>query len=124
MATSHKEWTTKNLVERGDREADLGVISAKQSVTIEGLSNGLPWMRWGYLFSILGECLHEEAVILCQKEFQFEVRAIYAFSRRNGEDVLRDLLHQNPEIDRWLINRFVTWPLHGRNLLDLHYLFT
>ncbi|MEO6203486.1 MAG: hypothetical protein ABIP82_09770 [Nitrospirales bacterium] len=88
MATSHKERTTRNLVERGDRDAVLGVISANQSVTIEELSNYLPWMRWGYLFSILGVCLHEGSVILCQKDFQFEVRAIHSLSKGNGEDVL------------------------------------
>lgn len=88
MATSHKEWTTLNLIEKRDRELVLDVISAKQSVTIEELSNYVPWMRWGYLFSILGECLHEGSVILCQKEFQFEVRAIHALSSGNGEDVL------------------------------------
>lgn len=88
MATSHKEWTTRNLVERRDRDAVLGVISAKQSVTIEELSNYLPWMRWGYLFSILGGCLHEGSVILCQKEFQFEVRALPSLPSGNGEEVL------------------------------------
>ncbi|HNP60805.1 MAG TPA: hypothetical protein PKM72_08205 [Nitrospirales bacterium] len=96
MATSHKEWTIKNLVERGDRDMVLGVISAKQSVTIEELSNDLPWMRWGYLFSILGECLHEGLVILCQKEFQFEVRAIHALSSGNGEDVLTGSFSSKP----------------------------
>ncbi|WP_342349321.1 hypothetical protein [uncultured Nitrospira sp.] len=88
MATSHKELMTRNLVERGDREAVLGVISAKQSVTIEQLSNYLPWMRWGYLFFILGECLHEGSVILCQKEFQFEIRAIHPLLSGNAEEVL------------------------------------
>ncbi|MEO8327293.1 MAG: hypothetical protein ABI618_15690 [Nitrospirota bacterium] len=96
MATSHKEWTTQNRVERGDREAVLGVIFAKQSLTIEELSNYLPWMRWGYLFSILGECLHEGSVILCQKEFQFEVRAIHSLSSGNGKDVLTESFSSTP----------------------------
>lgn len=96
MAPSHKEWTTRNLVERGDREAVLGIISARQSVTIEELSNNLPWMRWAYLFAILGECLHEGSVMLCQKEFQFEVRAIHSLSGGNKEDVLTGSFSSKP----------------------------
>jgi len=84
MATSHKAWNDRFLVKRGDCETVLAVISASPSVTIEDLLHHLPWMRWGYLFSILGECLQEGSVILCQKEFQFEVRAIHSSQSGNG----------------------------------------
>ena len=84
MATRSKGRHAQILVEREEREAVLAVISANSSVTIEALLDHLPWMRWGHLFSILGECLQEGSVILCQKEFQFEVRVIN--SSQNGSD--------------------------------------
>jgi hypothetical protein len=83
MATQSIEWNAKV---RRDREAVLAVISASPSVTIEELLQHLPGMRWGYLFSILGECLQEGLVTLRQKEFQFEV--IHSLQRRSGEDVV------------------------------------
>lgn len=89
MATGRKEWNARVLVEREDREAVLAVIFDSPSVTIEELLHHLPWMRWGQLFSILGECLREGAVILCQKEFQFEVRAVHSSQSQSGTDVLR-----------------------------------
>jgi hypothetical protein len=84
MATRRNEMGSQIFVEREDREAVFAVISASQSITIEALLDHLPWMRWGHLFSILGECLQEGSVILCQKEFQFEVRVIN--SSQNGSD--------------------------------------
>jgi hypothetical protein len=86
MATQSIEWNANDRVERRDREAVLAVISASPSVTIEELLQHLPGMRWGYLFSILGECLQEGLVTLRQKEFQFEV--IHSLQRRSGEDVV------------------------------------
>ena len=88
MATQSQEWRAQGLVEREDREAVLAVISAKSSVTIEELLHHLPWMRWGYLFSILGQCLQEGSVTLCQKQFQFEVRTIRASHTGGGRKVL------------------------------------
>jgi len=85
MTPSSKEWKSKILVEREDREAVLAVISASPSVTIEELLHQLPWIRWGHLFSILGQCLQEGSVILYQKEFQFEVRAIHSSQNGSGE---------------------------------------
>jgi hypothetical protein len=76
MATSSKKGNARFLVEPEDREAVLAVISENPSVTIEELLRHLPWMRWGDLFSVLGGCLQEGLVILCQKEFQFEIRAV------------------------------------------------
>jgi hypothetical protein len=87
MATSSKEWNAQVRVKREDREAVLSVISASQSVTIEELLHHLPWMRWGHLFSILGECLQEGSVILCQKGFQFEVQALHPSQSGSGADV-------------------------------------
>jgi len=84
MTTRTQEWKSQFLVEEEDREAVLAVISASPSVTIEELLHHLPWIRWGHLFSILGQCLQEGSVILYQKEFQFEVRAIH--SSQNGGD--------------------------------------
>ncbi len=55
MATRDKEWQTHVVDERGDRDAVLAVISSTPSITIEELLQQLPYMRWGYLFSILGE---------------------------------------------------------------------
>ncbi len=86
MVTISKEWNTRILVERGDREAVLAVISASPSMTIEELLQHLPGMRWGHLFSILGECLQEGLVTLRQKEFQFEV--IPSLGRNSREDVV------------------------------------
>ena len=85
MVTSSKEWNAGVRVEREDREAVLAVITASPSITIEELLHHLPWMRWGYLFSILGECLQEGLVILCQKDFQFEVQAIHSRQGESGE---------------------------------------
>ena len=84
MTTSSKEGKSRVLVEQEDREAVLSVITASSSVTIEELLHHLPWMRWGYLFSILGECLKDESVVLYQHEFHFEVRAIS--STQTGSD--------------------------------------
>jgi hypothetical protein len=97
MATSSREWNPQVLIEREDREVVLSVISASQSVTIEELLHHLPWMRWGYLFSILGECLQEGSVILCQKEFQFEVRAIHPSQSGSGADVPTVSVLSSPE---------------------------
>ena len=85
MTTCSKEWKSQILVEREDREAVLAVISSSPSVTIEELLHHLPWMRWGQLFSILGQCLQEGSVILCQKEFQFEVQAIHSSQNETSE---------------------------------------
>jgi hypothetical protein len=101
MATSSKEWNAGVLVEGKDCEAVLAVISGGPSVTIEELLHHLPWMRWGDLFSILGECLQEGSVILCQKEFQFEVRAIPPVQNGRGQDVLTGPVPSNPR-DRWM----------------------
>ncbi len=87
MATSSKEWNARARVEREDREAVLAVIAASSSITVEELLHHLPWMRWGYLFSILGECLQEGLVFLCQKDFQFEVRAIHSTQSGSGADI-------------------------------------
>jgi hypothetical protein len=89
------------LLKRKDREAVLSVISDSPSVTIEELLHHLPWMRWGHLFSILGECLQEGSMILCQKEFQFEFRAISPVQSGRGQDVLTGLVPSNPG-DRWM----------------------
>jgi hypothetical protein len=86
MATRSKEWNVRARVERKDREAVLAVIAAGSSITIEELLHHLPWMRWGYLFSILGECLQEGLVILCQKDFQFEIRAIHSTGGESGRE--------------------------------------
>ena len=88
MATSSKEGKSQVPVEQDDLEAVLAVISASPSVTIEELLDHLPWIRWGHLFSILGQCLQEGSVILSQKEFQFEVRAINSSQSGSGENVL------------------------------------
>lgn len=88
MGTPSTEWMSPVDVERNDHDQVLAVISASPGVTIEALLEHLPWMRWGHLFSILGECLQEGSVILCEKEFQFEVRAIHSLSSGNEEDVL------------------------------------
>ncbi|MCA9498318.1 MAG: hypothetical protein MRJ67_11170 [Nitrospirales bacterium] len=88
MGTKSTEWMAPVDVERKDRDEVLAIISATSGVTIEALLEHLPWMRWGHLFSILGECLQEGSVILCQKEFQFEVRAIHSSSSLNGANVL------------------------------------
>ncbi len=88
MGTQRTEWMSPVDVDRNDHDQVLAVISASPGVTIEALLEHLPWMRWGHLFSILGECLQEGSVILCQKEFQFEVRAIHSLSSVNEEDVL------------------------------------
>jgi hypothetical protein len=88
MSTSSKPWNTRACVDREDREAVLAVISASPSITIEELLDHLPWMRWGYLFSILEECLQDGLVILRQKDYQFEVRAIYPTQSGGGRDVL------------------------------------
>lgn len=99
MATRNKEWNAPVLVERGGREAVLAVISASPSVTIEELLHQLPWMRWGVLFAILGECLQEGLVTLCQKGFQFEVRAIHSSQRGREEDVQEEMV-SSPSGDR------------------------
>ncbi len=88
MGTKSTEWIAPVGMERKDHDQVLAVISASPGVTIEALLEHLPWMRWGHLFSILGECLQEGSVILCQKEFQFEVRAIHSSSSGHEEDVL------------------------------------
>ena len=88
MATRSKEWKSQILVEQEDHDAVLAVISANSSVTIEELLHHFPWIRWGHLFSILGQCLQEGSVVLRQKEFQFEVRAIDSSQSGSGEDVL------------------------------------
>lgn len=85
MGTKSTEWIAPVDVERKDHDQVLAVISASPGVTIEALLEHLPWMRWGHLFSILGECLQEGSVILCQKEFQFEVRAIHSYVKRTRE---------------------------------------
>lgn len=88
MATGSNEWNARVLVDRGDREAVLAAISASPSMTIEELLHCLPWMRWGYLFSILRECLQEGLVTLRQREFQFEIMVIHSLPRESGENVL------------------------------------
>jgi hypothetical protein len=85
MGMKSIEWIPPVDVERKDHDQVLAVISACPGVTIEALLEHLPWMRWGHLFFILGECLQEGSVILCQKEFQFEVRAIHSISNGNEE---------------------------------------
>jgi hypothetical protein len=99
MATRSKEWNAPVLVERGGREAVLAVISASPSVTIEELLHQLSWMRWGVLFAIIGECLQEGLVTLCQKEFQFEVRAIRPSQRGREENVQKGVV-PSPSGDR------------------------
>jgi hypothetical protein len=101
MGIQSIEWIAPVEVERNDHDQVLAVISASPGVTIEALLEHLPWMRWGHLFSILGECLHEGSVILCQKEFQFEVRAIHSSSSRNEEDGLTGYVSSKPG-DRWM----------------------
>ena len=96
MATRSKGRHAQILVEREEHEAVLAVISANSSVTIEALLDHLPWMRWGHLFSIIGECLREGSVILCQKNFQFEFRSIHSSPRGNGEDVPTAHVRSNP----------------------------
>lgn len=88
MATGSKKGNARVLVKPEDREAVLAVISANPSVTIEELLWHLPWMRWGDLFSVLGGCLQEGLVILCQKEFQFEIRAVHPSQTERDEDVV------------------------------------
>jgi hypothetical protein len=87
MATERKEWETPVIVEREDREAVLAVISVNPSITIEELLHHLPWMRWGYLFSILGECQQEGLVAFSQKEFQFEIRTMPVLQNGMEENV-------------------------------------
>ena len=101
MGTKSTEWIAPVDVERKVHDQVLAVISASPGVTIEALLEQLPWMRWGYLFSILGECLQEGSVILCQKEFQFEVRAIHSSSRGTEEDVLTGSMPSKSG-DRWM----------------------
>ena len=101
MATSRKECYAGVHIEEKDREAVLAVISTSPSITIEELLHHLPWMRWGHLFSILGECLQKGSVILCQKDFQFEVRAISPVQNGGGQDVLTGPVPSNPG-DRWM----------------------
>ena len=101
MGTKSTEWIAPVDVERKDHDQVLAVISANPGVTIEALLEHLPWMRWGYLFSILEECLQEGSVILCQKEFQFEVRAIHSSSSGNEKDVLTGYMPADPG-DRWM----------------------
>lgn len=104
MGTKSTEWIAPVDVERKDHDQVLAVISASPGVTIEALLEHLPWMRWGHLFSILGECLQEGSVILCQKEFQFEVRAIHLSSSGNEEnekDVLTGYMPSKSG-DRWM----------------------
>lgn len=101
MATKNSEWNAPVDVERKDRDEVLAVISASPWVTIEALLDHLPWMQWGHLFSILGECLQEGSVILCQKEFQFEVRAIHSSSSGNEEDVQMAYI-PSKRGDRWM----------------------
>ncbi|MBA3611578.1 MAG: hypothetical protein H0W49_01415 [Nitrospirales bacterium] len=96
MGIKNTEWIAPVDVERKDHDQVLAVISASPGVTIEALLEHLPWMRWGHLFSILGECLQEGSVILCQKEFQFEVRAIHSSSSGNEEDVLTGYVSSKP----------------------------
>ena len=88
MVTRSEALNAPTLAEREDREAILAVIYSSPSITIEELLHHLPWMQWGHLFSVIGECLQEGLVTLCQKEFQFEVRAIQASRSRIGESVL------------------------------------
>ncbi|GJL59398.1 MAG: hypothetical protein NPIRA03_22550 [Nitrospirales bacterium] len=101
MGTQSTEWMRPVDVEQNDHDQVLAVISASPGVTIEDLLEHLPWMRWGHLFSILGECLQEGTVILCQKEFQFEVRAIHSVSTGNEEDVLTGYTRSKSG-DRWM----------------------
>ena len=101
MGTKSTEWIAPVDVERKDHDQVLAVISANPGVTIEALLEHLPWMRWGHLFSILEECLQEGSVILCQKEFQFEVRAIHSSSSGNEKDVLTGYMPADPG-DRWM----------------------
>jgi hypothetical protein len=101
MGTKCTEWIAPVDVEQKDHEQVLAIISASPGVTIEALLEHLPWMRWGHLFSILGECLQEGSVILCQKEFQFEVRAIHSSSSGNEKDVLTGYMPSKPG-DRWM----------------------
>ena len=96
MATSRNEWNAGVPVEGEDREAVLAVISGNPSITIEELLHHLPWMRWRHLFFILGECLQEGLVVLCQKEFQFEVRAIPLVQSGRGQDVLTGPVPSKP----------------------------
>ncbi|MCA9419990.1 MAG: hypothetical protein KC592_03160 [Nitrospira sp.] len=100
MVTSHQEWNDQILVEKEDREAVLAVISSRPSVSIEELLHSLPWMRWGYLFSILVECLQEGAVILCQREFQFEVLVSHTLQKDAREMVQARQLPASSE-NRW-----------------------
>ncbi|MGP0593802.1 hypothetical protein ACTRXD_14855 [Nitrospira sp. T9] len=100
MGTKSTEWIAPVDVERKDHDQVLAVISASPGVTIEALLEHLPWMRWGHLFSILGECLQEGSVILCQKEFQFEVRAIHSSSSVHEVDVRTGYMPSKPG-DRW-----------------------
>jgi hypothetical protein len=85
MAKHRKEENVEMLVEQEDREAVLAVISANPSVTVEDLLHQLSWMRWGRLFSILGDCRQEGLVTLCQKEWQFEVRAIHPLRKERDK---------------------------------------
>ena len=88
MVTRSEALNAPTLAEREDREAILAVIYSSPSITIEELLHHLPWMQWGHLFSILGQFLQEGSVILSQREFQFEVRAINSSQSGSGEDVL------------------------------------
>lgn len=92
MAATSKKGNARVSVKPQDREAVLAVISANPSVTIEELLWHLPWMRWGDLFSVLGGCRQEGLVILCQKEFQFEIRAVHPSQTERGEEVVSGVL--------------------------------
>jgi hypothetical protein len=74
-----------------DRKAVLGVISACLALTIEELLRQLPWMRWGCLFSILGDCIHEGLLFLSEKErCQFEVRMIFPQDKHSGDELAKN----------------------------------
>jgi hypothetical protein len=87
MATRRNDCNAQGLVEQGDREAVLAVLSASPSMTIEELLHRLPWIQWGHVFAILGECCQAGLVTLRQKHFQFEVLMIPASSGQSAEEV-------------------------------------
>ena len=52
----------------------LEVIAGQSSISIEGLLQAFPRVRWGELFSILNSLKEEGVIVLDQKGFDFIVR--------------------------------------------------
>jgi hypothetical protein len=74
MVSIKERLWAKSTFEKQNEQKVFNFIAEEQVVTLEMIVEKFPWIRWGYLFSILGRFRREGLVTVHQIDQILEVR--------------------------------------------------